>query len=386
MTGVVVEVGPATVRGPAEVPVRLVTAALECIDDEIALLDDQPVAVDALWGEVLRSVLPDSVDMVTLICPTWWPSPRVERVRKAASATCSNVVVLQRAHVVTVDVPGDATVVEIAADFVVVVRDQTVIAVEPRLGEHADIAGSVAEAIDATATVFLDAPVGVAGAPELGAAIAECLRADGVPATPIHADRTLTAQPRPATSSSPNRTSHGRRMPRTSVAAAVISMALLLAGLGVGSEMRGSSPEVPMTLLVEGRVAVKVPASWTVQRVVSGPGSARVEVTAPGEAAAVLVTQSRVRRGETLSEAAKTLRGALDDQRVGVFSGFNPQDRRGDRPAATYRELREGRHVDWAVFVDGGVRIGIGCQSTTGDEDAVRYACEEAVRSAHALV
>ena len=40
----------------------------------------------------------------------------------------------------------------------------------------------------------------------------------------------------------------------------------------------------------------------------------------------------------------------------------------------------------WAVFVDDAVRIGVGCQSAPGGELAVRYACEEAIRSAHALI
>ena len=85
---------------------------------------------------------------------------------------------------------------------------------------------------------------------------------------------------------------------------------------------------MPMTLLVEGRVAVKVPAQWAVRRITSGPGSARVQVMAPDDANAVLITQSQVRRGETLSATAATLRTALDDQQAGVFDQFNPDDRR----------------------------------------------------------
>ena len=131
------------------------------------------------------------------------------------------------------------------------------------------------------------------------------------------------------------------------------------------------STDVPMTLLVEGRVALKVPALWGVRRITSGPGSARVQVMAPDNATAVLLTQSQVRKGETLSATSATLRSALDDQQAGVFSGFKPDDRRADRPAATYRELRDGRQIDWAVFVDDTVRIGIGCQSAPGSEDAV---------------
>ena len=40
VTPCVVEVGPATVRGPRTAAQNLVSTALECIDDEIALLDE----------------------------------------------------------------------------------------------------------------------------------------------------------------------------------------------------------------------------------------------------------------------------------------------------------------------------------------------------------
>jgi type VII secretion-associated protein (TIGR03931 family) len=142
---------------------------------------------------------------------------------------------------------------------------------------------------------------------------------------------------------------------------------------------------MPMTLLVEGRVALKVPALWAVRRITSGSGSARVQVMAPDDSTALLVTQAQVRKGESLSATSAALRSALDDQQPGVFSEFNPDDRRAERSVATYRELREGRQTDWTVFVDEGVRIGIGCQSASGIEDAVRGVCEEAIRSAHAI-
>ena len=78
-----------------------------------------------------------------------------------------------------------------------------------------------------------------------------------------------------------------------------------------------------MTLLVEGRVALKVPALWEVRRITSGAGSARVQVTAPDGRSAVLMTQSRVRKGETLATTSAALRSALGDQDPDVFSQFN---------------------------------------------------------------
>ena len=81
----VVEVGPGTVRGPCHAAESLVCTALECIDDEIAVLDGQPVAVAAVWREVFRTVLAERVETAVLVCPTWWPSPWLGRVREAAA-------------------------------------------------------------------------------------------------------------------------------------------------------------------------------------------------------------------------------------------------------------------------------------------------------------
>ena len=388
MTVCVVEVGPGTVRGPCDVAQHLVSTALECIDDEIALLDEQPVAVAAVWREVFRSVLRDCVETAVLVCPTWWSSPRVERVREAAAATSANIVVLQRTQVLADGASDTPTVVEVAPEFVAVSRAGRVVMAEPRLGESAEVARTVSDGVDATSAVLVDAPVGVDGAVALAGAIAACLRTRGVAVTMVHQDRVLSAVRDRPTPPTQDIESPGRRGPRVAVLAAVAaSVALLCVGLAVRSDINGSpSTEVPMTLLVEGRVAVKVPALWVVRRITAGPGSARVQATAPDGASALLLTQSQVRKGESMSAMAATLRRALDDEQVGVFGHFNPEDRRAGRPAATYREVRGGRQIDWAVFVDDTVRIAIGCESTPGREQAVRYACEEAIRSAHAVI
>ena len=152
----------------------------------------------------------------------------------------------------------------------------------------------------------------------------------------------------------------------------------------------GASPPVPVqtaptTFLVEGRVALTVPANWPTQRVVAGPGSARVQVTSPSDPEVALhVTQSPV-AGETLSGTAERLKRAIDAEPAGVFVDFNPSGISAGRPAVTYREVRASHHVRWTVLLDGPVRISVGCQSRPGDEDAVRDVCEQAVRSAHAI-
>ena len=141
----------------------------------------------------------------------------------------------------------------------------------------------------------------------------------------------------------------------------------------------------PTTFLVEGRVALTVPANWPTQRVVGGPGSARVQVTSPSDPEVALhVTQSPV-AGETLSGTAERLRRAIDAEPAGVFVDFNPYGTSAGRPAVTYREVRAGHQVRWTVLLDGVVRISVGCQSRPGGEDAVRDVCEQAVRSAHSI-
>jgi type VII secretion-associated protein (TIGR03931 family) len=110
-----------------------------------------------------------------------------------------------------------------------------------------------------------------------------------------------------------------------------------------------------------------------------------VQVSAPDGGAAVLMTQAQVRNGETLTATAAALRSALDDQPDGVFTDFNPEDRRADRPVATYTEVRVGRRIDWTVFVDDAVRIAIGCQSRSNEEPVLRRICDEAISSAHAV-
>ncbi|MDT5172861.1 MAG: hypothetical protein QOG37_112, partial [Mycobacterium sp.] len=99
---------------------------------------------------------------------------------------------------------------------------------------------------------------------------------------------------------------------------------------------------------------------------------------------ALHVTQSPT-PGETLAGAADRLRHAIDTEPPGVFVDFNPAGVSAGRPAVTYREVRAAHDVRWTVLLDGAVRISVGCQSRPGAQDAVREACEQAVRSAHAL-
>jgi type VII secretion-associated protein (TIGR03931 family) len=170
----------------------------------------------------------------------------------------------------------------------------------------------------------------------------------------------------------------------------IIAVVILLvtAVLGVGALRHHPAAPVdraPTTFLVEGRVAVEVPAQWPVQRVIAGPGSARVQVTSPSDPEVALhVTQSRV-AAATLDDTAESLKHAIDAEPPGVFVDFNPAGRSAGRSAVTYREVRAGHDIRWTVLLDGGVRISIGCQSRSGHDNAIREVCDQAVRSARAL-
>jgi type VII secretion-associated protein (TIGR03931 family) len=158
--------------------------------------------------------------------------------------------------------------------------------------------------------------------------------------------------------------------------------------LGALASTRRGAPageSVPTTLLVEGRVAVEVPAQWPTQRVVAGPGSARVQVTSSSDPEMALhVTQSRIAIA-ALSATAEFLKEAIDAEPTGVFVDFNPAGNSAGRPAVTYREIRSGHDIRWTVLVDKAVRISIGCQSRHGHEDEIRQVCDLAVRSARAV-
>ncbi|HEX2213764.1 MAG TPA: type VII secretion-associated protein, partial [Mycobacterium sp.] len=114
-------------------------------------------------------------------------------------------------------------------------------------------------------------------------------------------------------------------------------------------------------------------------------GSARLQLVSPSQREVALhVTQSAGTPDQDFA-TAESLRAALSNEPDGVFVDFNASDVRAGRPAVTYREIRPHRHVAWAVLVDGGVRIAIGCQSAPARGDLVRDVCDRAIRSAHAV-
>ena len=383
---VVVEVGPATIRGPNDARSEWVSAALDCIDDEIALVDDSPVSVQEVWLDVMSTVTGVGVDAVVLVRPGWWPATRVEKVRQAAYAVASTVVVLDRTAMLRHGISPRTTIVEIAPEFVVVSALGMPATVIPRQDESLDDAEVVVATVGIPTAVLVDAPAGVPGAELLGALIGDLLRAVHIPVR--YADEDWVQRAAVARRSrdlvadvAVTRSGVFRDRKRSSVLTAALSAALLCGGFAVVHDPPAG--DMSMTLLVEGRVGVAVPAAWTARRITSGPGSARLQVVSPSNHNVALhITQSGNATG---SSVADSLHAALSAEPDGIFIEFNPSDRRADRDAVTYQEVRSDHHVAWTVLLDGAVRIAVGCQSPSDSEYLVREACDRAIRSAHAV-
>jgi type VII secretion-associated protein (TIGR03931 family) len=369
-------VGPATVSGPGVVEADLVSVALEAIDDRLAVHGDRVVAVREVWGEVMRAALAGEQRSAVLIVPSWWPRSRAELVEHAMLDSCAQVTVLARA---CVSRTGASHVVEFGPELVVVHAAAGNRIVLPLAGRSSRVADEVVEILPAGASLVIDVPDGMRECTAVASEVARRMRARGVAATSLGDDGLRRAV-------LDSRRTHlvGVHTPRVAVLVGALAVIAALAGAALtsGDEALASDD---VTWVVEGRVAVELPAKWPVERVTSGPGSARVQVVSPNEPrVAIHVTQAGVRVEETLQDTAETLKVALDDQPHGLFVDFNPADRRAGRPAVTYRELRAAIGVDWVVMLDRGLRIAVGCQHVV-DRPSPDPACERAVRTAHAL-
>ncbi|OFB38404.1 type VII secretion-associated protein [Mycolicibacterium sp. (ex Dasyatis americana)] len=382
MTGAVVEAGPVTVRGPGPLSDLAVTAVAG-IDDELTLVGDQPVPVSQLWVEVLETAAAGRRKL-TLVCPTWWSTERCDRVRTAAAVSGAEVVVMPRVQAVGSALTGASwAVVEIADELVMI---SSADARSDTLARHAEedldpeaVVRTVLALSGPSAEVAVDAPAEVAGAVDLGNAVIAGLRRRGVCVTLVDARMwrdTSTAPDVPAARHPTEaRAPAGRVMLGAATVLAVVLGAIPFAGPG------GSADDMAMTVLVEGRVGVQIPSGWTVHRVTDGPGSARVQVVSPTDPQVMIhLTQSGIGDGAV----ADTLQRAFQEQPSGVFFDFDPSAVVAARPVVSYREVRGGREIRWAVFADGPVRIAIGCQSAPGHTEAVWPACEAATRSARA--
>jgi type VII secretion-associated protein (TIGR03931 family) len=406
----VIEVGPGTIRrlccrAGMLVDAEMAKTALDAIDDAVALENERPVAVDSLWCALLRSLDCGSAETVLLVHPSWWATARVEMVATAAEVLADKVVTRRRSWLLAQAAPDRqaAVVVEIAERLVVVTAAAVV--AEPRRGDPHRVAERVAHVVktkmtlDSTAVVLIDASATISGAAALATMIAAALQLSGADLTVVIVDdaqlQRLAAAgiplveerctPRPAEAARGASSSHRNRLLVPILVGGLMLAAAVPAMITFGSHRVPSAERPPTTFLVEGRIALTIPAAWPVRRVVAGPGSVRLQITSPSDPQVALhVTQSTVAQ-DSLSLTAESLKRALDAAPAGVFVDFNPAGRSAGRPAVTYREVRADHDIRWTVLLDGTVRIGVGCQSRLGGEEAVRDVCEQAVRSARAL-
>jgi type VII secretion-associated protein (TIGR03931 family) len=385
-------VGPADVLGAHPVEAELITAAIEFVDDGVTVVDERVVPVAAVWRDVMAAAVDPETHTVALVCPSWWRSSRTGVVCDAARLVASKVILLRRVDILrradTFRTGHARLIVEFADDFVVIHDPAAGQAVIPRVGEPRAVIDGITSRIDESDAVLIDVPTGMAGAKELAAELAGTLRLRGVAVSVADDQRVLRAAeahlvPRRRWAGARRAGELAGRLGHPRVAAVACSglvVALAGAAAGYGSD---DSAATASTWLVEGRVAVEVPADWPAERIDSGPGSARVQVVSPSEPHdAIQLTQSQGQA--SLAEAADALRRALDEQPDGVFVDFTAADRRAEKPAITYREIRAEHHVDWTVLLDRGVRIAIGCQHAP-DRPAPERVCDQAIRSARAL-
>ncbi len=399
-----IEVGPNSVRrlccgGGTVADAEAERTAFETIDDRVALFDLQPIAVASLWEDVLGSVDCGTSGHVTVVHPSWWSPARVGVVSAAARSLVGIGEIRPRSWLVTQAAPAnselDTLVVEIADQFVVVTG--AAIATETRRRDQLEVAEAVANSVltmasDATKTVVIDAPAAVHGAGTLAASIAERLSGScGMSVVLVDDIRMrrlageLKSRDRRRLDTDPHASavmSRSRRALKILVLAIGFVISVVVLQRNTRLHARG---QMQTTLAVEGHVALEVPAQWPMRRVVTGPGSARLQITSPTDPEVALhVTQSRVALS-SLDATAEFLKSAIDEAPAGIFADFNPSDHSAGRPAVTYREVRTGHDIRWTVWVDKAVRVSIGCQSGSGHRDAVRQVCDLAVRSARVL-
>lgn len=375
--------------------------ALSAIDDRTALVQGRAVRVDDLWRSTLRSLRCGDIGGQVLY-PSWWPSARIDVVAAAAAVLGDDVELRPRSWLLERASSARAAVLVEIAELLVAITFGAVVAV-PRIGAPGAVADEIIRRIDemgcVAATILIDVPSAVSGAATLAAMIGDRVRQHG--GTPVEIDdagmarlasaagrRTPAESPHPpATTETETGTGTVRQRVRLLgwLSAAVVLLAAAVPAMTTLGRRGVVTEDAAAAVLVEGRVAVSVPADWLVQRVVAGPGSARVQVSSPSDLEVALhITQSAI-ADAALSATAEQLRRAIDAEPAGVFVDFNPAGISAGRPAVLYREVRASHHVRWTVLVDGPLRISIGCQSRPGAERAVGPACEQAVRTAHAL-
>nr|WP_199340639.1 type VII secretion-associated protein [Mycobacteroides chelonae] len=444
---VAIEVTETAVRARTEVGIHEaghsdVRSAVAALDDEIALLPDRVVPSRALWAALFESLLTDQnapvrLDSMQLIHPTAWSPGRRTVLSNAARMMAATLTVRSRAIAlaqrgVRTDLSGRSlVVVEVSPGEVAVIVVAHGSAGEPEATVHhleerswetksaADVARAVARAVE---EVVRSESTGVAAIlvdsadSEMGEAIVGAVDRIGLtpgvsqvaedsvfrdvgqaPRGPAFVDEQAeepVVARRPEWTTAPPARSRPRRPAWWPLAAIGLAAAVVVTGVVLtvaSTRERRPSPTAPVaatSLLVEGHVQFMVPADWAVRRIpAGGAGSARVEVISPVDPEAVVhVTQVRVNPTETLAATAETLRAAMAKESPGVFTDFKADDRKADRPAVTYTEVRPGHDIVWTVLLDDDLRIGIGCQFMRDSYVDVQKACDMAIRTVRKVI
>jgi type VII secretion-associated protein (TIGR03931 family) len=279
---------------------------------------------------------------------------------------------------------GHTTVLEVARELVVVAPAAGRATVIPSCDDGTEM-DVVVSAVGRTPAVLVDAPE---EARLFATAVADRLRASGIAVSFVRDDavRDAVAESRGGVTESVVREDFELpRRRRSAALVAGITAVVVLGGLAMRPGASGAPDDIAMSLLTEGRVGVMVPAVWTVRRVTSGPGSARVQIVSPSDADVALHLTQTAGVPSNLAVTADSIHTALETEAAGVFVDFTAAGERAGRRVVTYRELRPDRHVEWVVFVDDTVRIAIGCQTAPGREQLIRPICDRAVESAHTV-
>jgi type VII secretion-associated protein (TIGR03931 family) len=366
--------GPATITGPVGIAAELADAAMACLDDDIGLAGAEVQDSQKIWADAIADAAGYPVAELTVICPSFWTTTRINRIRRAAYAVASQVRIQDRGDALrqTAGRPT-APVLEVGQDLVVLTRpDRPAVVLRRR---SSALAAAVHHALVADPCVIVDVPAGIVGAGRLAADLAGSLRAGGADVTILGcADLCGGAE-----ASAPVRGWQAKLLAAAAAALVVVLLALAVR-TGAGSPARPAAATIESTWVIEGRVSMQVPVGWTVDRVTSGTGSARLRITAPDHGGSIHLTQTPVPMRLSLAQSARILRTAAAGLRAGIIVDFNDAATASGRPAVTYREIRAGDAVRWTVLLDDTVRIAIGCQG-----QGVADACDMAIRSARRI-
>ncbi|OZF57421.1 type VII secretion-associated protein [Rhodococcus sp. 14-2470-1a] len=139
-----------------------------------------------------------------------------------------------------------------------------------------------------------------------------------------------------------------------------------------------STPD-PVSRSEFGRVSIAGPATWTTRS-----EQTRILLIPPDfPERRIVLSSTELTPGASLDSVAEDLQRQLDARSDdGSIVEFTAATDFGERVGISYVENPpDGSTVQWHVFVDGGLQVSIGCQSSAGFADALIDDCARAVSS-----